>query len=554
MVIKLSGGKVYDPANKVSGEVRDIYVEDGKIVGAPVDGRVAQDYDVKGRVVMAGAIDPHTHIGGGKMTIARMMIPEDHMKDEVKRTALTRAGTGHAVPSTMVTGYRYAEMGYTACFEPAMLPANARQAHMEMGDTPMVDKGAFVMLGSDDYFLRQLAAKQEFERIKDYVAWTMHSAQAIAVKVVNPGGISAFKFNQRKLDLDEEHVYYHVTPRQIIVTLAHALKELGVVHPLHVHGCNLGIPGNIESTLATIRAAEGLPLHMTHTQFLSYGTEGDRKFSSGAARLAELVNKTPNVSIDVGQVLFGQTCTASGDSMRQYAIGKSAHPKRTVIMDIECDAGCGVVPIRYRDKSFVNAMQWVIGLETFLLVEDPWRMFLTTDHPNGAPFYTYPHLIRLLMDKGFRDDMLQKINQDAAAMSILPTITRQYTLDEIAIITRAGPARSLGLQDRGHLGVGACADITVYRDNADREAMFKTPELVFKGGELVVKNGKVVKVAQGATHVARPAYDRAIEGPLKTYFDRYLTVRMENYRLADEEIIDGDRGSIIVQPTGPRVS
>jgi formylmethanofuran dehydrogenase subunit A len=523
-------------------------------VGAPADGRVAQNYDVKGRVVMAGAIDPHTHIGGGKMTIARMMIPEDHMKDEVKRTALTRAGTGHAVPSTMVTGYRYAEMGYTACFEPAMLPANARQAHMEMGDTPMVDKGAFVMLGSDDYFLRQLAAKQEFERIKDYVAWTMHSAQAIAVKVVNPGGISAFKFNQRKLDLDEEHVYYHVTPRQIIVTLARALKELGVVHPLHVHGCNLGIPGNIESTLATIRAAEGLPLHMTHTQFLSYGTEGDRKFSSGAARLAELVNKTPNVSIDVGQVLFGQTCTASGDSMRQYAIGKSAHPKRTVIMDIECDAGCGVVPIRYRDKSFVNAMQWVVGLETFLLVEDPWRMFLTTDHPNGAPFYTYPHLIRLLMDKGFRDDMLQKINPDAAAMSILPTITRQYSLDEIAIITRAGPARSLGLQDRGHLGVGACADITVYRDNADREAMFKTPELVFKGGELVVKNGKVVKVAQGATHVARPAYDRAIEGPLKDYFDRYLTVRMENYKLADEEIIDGDRGSIIVQPTRQRVS
>jgi len=554
MVIKLSGGKVYDPANKVSGEVRDIYVEDGKIVAAPADRRVAQEYDVKGRVVMAGAIDPHTHIGGGKMTIARMMIPEDHMKDEVKRTALTRAGTGHAVPSTMVTGYRYAEMGYTACFEPAMLPANARQAHMEMGDTPMVDKGAFVMLGSDDYFLRQLAAKQEFERIKDYVAWTMHSAQAIAVKVVNPGGISAFKFNQRKLDLDEEHVYYHVTPRQIIVTLARALKELGVVHPLHVHGCNLGIPGNIESTLATIRAAEGLPLHMTHTQFLSYGTEGDRKFSSGAARLAELVNKTPNVSIDVGQVLFGQTCTASGDSMRQYAIGKSAHPKRTVIMDIECDAGCGVVPIRYRDKSFVNAMQWVVGLETFLLVEDPWRMFLTTDHPNGAPFYTYPHLIRLLMDKGFRDDMLQKINPDAAAMSILPTITRQYSLDEIAIITRAGPARSLGLRDRGHLGVGVCADITVYRDNADREAMFKTPELVFKNGELVVKNGKVVKVAQGATHVARPAYDRSIEGPLKSYFDRYLTVRMENFKLADEEIIDGDRGSIIVQQTGPRVS
>jgi formylmethanofuran dehydrogenase subunit A len=553
-LIKLVGGKVYDPANKVSGEVRDIYVEDGKIVASKPGAKPDQTYDIKGKVVMAGAIDPHTHIGGGKMTIARMLLPEDHLKDEVARTAITRAGCGHAVPSTLLTGYRYAEMGYTACFEPAMLPANARQAHMEMGDTPMVDKGAFAMLGSDDYFLRQLSEKQDFEAIKDYVAWIMHASQAIAVKVVNPGGISAFKFNQRKLDLDEEHVYYKVTPRQIVLTLARALQELGVTHPLHIHGCNLGVPGNIETTLDTIRAAEGLRIHMTHTQFMSYGTEGDRKFSSGAARLAELVNKSPNISIDVGQVMFGQTCTASGDSMRQYAIAKSANPKKPVVMDIECDAGCGVVPMRYRDKSFVNALQWAIGLETFLLVDDPWRMFLTTDHPNGAPFYTYPHLIRLLMDKSFRDDAFQRINADAQGASILPTITREYTLDDIAVMTRAGPARSLGLKDRGHLGVGAAGDITVYKDNPDREAMFATPEMVFKDGELVVKNGEVVKVVQGATHVARPDFDQSIEKPLNDYFDRFHTVRMENFKLGDEEIINGDKGSIVVQPTGPRVA
>jgi formylmethanofuran dehydrogenase subunit A len=555
MLIKLTGGRVYDPANHVSGEVRDIYVENGKIVAAQPGAKPDATYDVKGRVVMAGAIDPHTHIGGGKMTIARMLLPEDHKGDPVTRTKLTRAGSGRAVPSTHVTGYRYAEMGYTACFEPAMLPVNARQAHMEMGDTPMVDKGAFAMIGSDDFFLRQLAAKADFEAIKDYVAWILHASQAIAIKVVNPGGISAFKFNQRKLDLDEENVYYKVTPRQIVVTLARALEELGVTHPLHIHGCNLGVPGNIESTLATVRAAEGLRIHMTHTQFMSYGVEGDKKFSSGAARLTELVNKCPNVSIDVGQVLFGQTCTASGDSMRQYAISKSAHPKKPVVMDIECDAGCGVVPIRYRDKSFVNAMQWVIGLETFLLSDDPWRIFLTTDHPNGAPFFFYPHLIRLLMDKPFRDDMLQKINPDAQVQSeVLKSLTREYTLDEIAILTRAGPARSLGLADRGHLGVGAAGDITIYRDDPDREAMFATPEYVFKSGELVVKSGKIVKVVQGATHVVRPEYDRSIEKPLKDYFDRFHTVAMENFKLSDEEIVRGDGGAIIVQPTEARAA
>jgi len=554
MMIKLTGGKIYDPANQVDGEVRDIYVADGRIIAPLPDARVDQEYNLKGRVVMAGAIDPHTHIGGGKVTIARTLLPEDHSKDEVAHTDLTRAGTGHACPSTMVTGYRYAEMGYTACFEPAMLPANARQAHLEMGDTPLVDKGAFVMLGSDDFLLRQMASKTDFSRIKDYIAWTMHASQAIAVKVVNPGGISAFKFNQRKLDLEEKHAYYGVTPRDIIVTLARGLLELGVTHPLHIHGCNLGIPGNVETTLATIRAAEGLPIHLTHIQFHSYGVGGDRHFDSGAARIAELLAKNPNISIDVGQVMFGATCTASGDSMRQYNGAKNADPKRWVVMDIECDAGCGVVPFRYRDKSYVHSLQWAIGLETFLLCDDPWRIFLTTDHPNGAPFYTYPHLIRLLMDRGFRKDMMLKVVPEALKNSTLPSLDREYSLYEVAVMTRAGPARSLGLKDRGHLGPGACADITVYTDLADREAMFAKPELVFKNGEVIVRDGKVVKVVQGATHVARPQYDKAIEKPLKEYFDNYHTMRMENFRLSDEEIIEDGRGEIIVQPTRARVS
>ena len=553
MLTKLTGGKVYDPANGINGEIRDIFIKDGRIVASNPNAKVDEEFSLRGRVVMAGGIDPHSHIGGGKVTIARMLMPEDHQGHEHSNGALVRSGVGRAIPSTLTTGYLYAEMGYTACFEPAMLPANARQAHMEMGDVPLLDKGAFVMLGSDDFLLRQLSQKQDFSAIKDYIAWTMHAAQAIAVKVVNPGGISAFKFNQRQLDLDEKHAYYGLTPRQILLNLARGLKEIGVTHPLHVHGCNLGVPGNVETTLSTIQAMEGLPVHLTHIQFHSYGTEGDKHFSSGAARVAEAVNANKNVSIDVGQVLFGQTCTASGDSMRQYGNAGSAFPKKSVIMDIECDAGCGVVPMRYKEKNFVNALQWCIGLEIFLLVNDPWRLFLTTDHPNGAPFTSYPHLIRLLMDKSFRRDMMEKIDPTARAYSTLGSIDREYSLYEIAIMTRAGPAKSLGLKDRGHLGVGACADITVYEDLADKEKMFTAPELVFKNGELIVQNGRIVKLVQGATHVARPDYDKGIEKSLRNYFNRYHTVQMENFRVGDDEIIGSDKGSIIVQPTGARV-
>ena len=218
MLTKLTGGKIYDPMNGVDGETRDIYVQDGRIVAEPANGaRVEQEFPLHGKIVMAGAIDPHSHIGGGKVTIARMLMPEDHQGNEVARTELLRSGCGHAVPSTMTTGYRYAEMGYTAAFEPAMLPANARQAHLEMGDIPIIDKGAYVMLGNDDFFLRSLAEKKDMSFIKDYIAWTIHAAQAMAVKIVNPGGISAFKFNQRSLNLDEKHAHYGFTPRDIIL-------------------------------------------------------------------------------------------------------------------------------------------------------------------------------------------------------------------------------------------------------------------------------------------------------------------------------------------------
>jgi formylmethanofuran dehydrogenase subunit A len=549
MLTKLTGGKVYDPAHGVNGEIRDIWVLDGRIVPAPAGEAPGQEYDLRGKIVMAGAIDMHTHIGGGKVTIARNLLPEDHRGDPVERHGLMRAGCGHAAPSTLTAGYRYAEMGYTAGFEPAVLPVNARQAHHEMADTPMLDVGGYVMLGSDDYFLRLLSSGKSQEEINQYVAWTIHSAQCIGVKVVNPGGISAFKFNQRSLDLDEKHTHYGVTPRQVLQTLARAVHELGVPHPLHVHGCNLGVPGNVETTLDTMSGIEGLPLHLTHIQFHSYGTEGDRKFSSGAARIAEAFNKQRNITLDVGQILFGATVTASGDSQRQFANAAHAHNGKWVCMDIECDAGCGVVPFKYKDKNFVNALQWAIGLEIFLLAEDPWRIFLTTDHPNGAPFTSYPHLIKLLMNKSFRNDMLARINPDAAALSTLGSLEREYSLYEIAIMTRAGAARLLGLKDRGHLGAGAGADITVYTEQEDQEAMFAKPDYVFKDGELVVKHGEVVKVVWGNVHTVKPEFDREyIEKDLQEYFDRYLTMKMDNFIIRDEELEADGRSKIIVHP------
>ena len=164
-MIKLEGGRVYDPANGIDGKLMDLYIEDGRLV-KPAAGKKVQRVigPLNGSIVMAGGIDIHTHIGGGKVNIARLLLAEDHDENRVASGALTRSGSGSIAPSSFITGYRYAEMGYTACFEPAMMPVNARQSHLEMADTPMLDTGAYVLLGNDDFLLRLLNTGKETTR------------------------------------------------------------------------------------------------------------------------------------------------------------------------------------------------------------------------------------------------------------------------------------------------------------------------------------------------------------------------------------------------------
>jgi formylmethanofuran dehydrogenase subunit A len=161
---------------------------------------------------------------------------------------------------------------------------------------------------------------------------------------------------------------------------------------------------------------------------------------------------------------------------------------------------------------------------------------LTTDHPNGAPFTSYPHLMRLLMDKPFRDEQLASLHPDVAAQSALRHLTRELSLSEIAIMTRAAPARLLGLQDRGQLGVGAAADIAVYRAQGDVEAMFSRAAWVYKDGEPVVRDGRIVATPVGAAHFAEPTFDPGVQNLLAAHGDRPLGVHQRHAVIGRDEL------------------
>ena len=455
------------------------------------------------------------------------MRPEDHRLDPMPRTLHTRSGVGKTVPSTFATGYRYAAMGYTTAFDAAIPPIAARHAHEEFMDTPVIDKGFFVLMGNNEFIMKQIAAGEP-EKLRDYVAWLLQATKGYAVKIVNPGGVELWKFLRNAHSLDDEVIGFGVTPRQIIQSLAEASMQLHLPHPVHIHCNNLGIAGNWETTLETMKALEGRRGHLAHVQFHSYAGTPGGLFSSRVRELAEYVNTHPNLTVDIGQIMFGDTTSMTGDGPLEYML-HTINGRKWNNMDVENEEGCGIVPIEYKDKSHVHTTQWAIGLEWYMLMRDPWRIALSTDHPNGASFVSYPRIIRLLMDREYRREALKKVNPKAVAKTTLPDQDREYSLFEIAIITRASPARILGLKNKGHLGVGADADVTIYDKNDDKEKMFSCPRYVVKEGIVLVEEGHIRQEAFGKTLFVSPQYDAAIEIRIRDFFKKYYTIEFENY-------------------------
>jgi formylmethanofuran dehydrogenase subunit A len=121
----------------------------------------------------------------------------------------------------------------------------------------------------------------------------------------------------------------------------------------------------------------------------------------------------------------------------------------------------------------------------------------------------------------------------------LKDLDREYSLYDIAIITRAGPARLLGLPHKGHLGPGADADITIYTPSSDRRAMFALPRMVLKRGEVIVEQGEIRQDLYGRTLHVAPEYDQGLVPDIRKWFESYYTVQFANYPVTDNYLAHG---------------
>ncbi len=174
--LRIVGGEVYDPANGVNGAVKEICLQDGKIVESCKS--PAEVIDAANLVVMPGGVDIHTHIGSSAVNAARGFRPEDHRHGVLVKKPGIRSGVGFTVPSTFATGYLYTRMGYTTVMEAANAPIGVRHTHEELIDIPIIDKGLYILMGNNEIIMKYLKAG-DMEKVKRYVAWLLRSLKGL---------------------------------------------------------------------------------------------------------------------------------------------------------------------------------------------------------------------------------------------------------------------------------------------------------------------------------------------------------------------------------------
>ncbi len=505
-LLKISGGRVIDPAHGIDQNPMDLWILDGKVISPPdsLDVKPDRTIDARGYVVMPGGVDVHCHVSGAKVDASRFLRPEER-RLELGRSRPDRgilsSGTLGSCPTSALTGYLYSGMGYTSVNDAAIAPSGAFLAHHELAETPLVDRSFLTLAGNHRYLMETLMRGESQSKVESFVRWLVWRTGSLGIKVVNPGGIENWKQCRPRIsDIDDRVSHFGITPRMILESLCMAAQQIGLPHAVHLHGQNLGLPGNFNTTLKTLESIAGLPVHLAHVQFHSYGGDPDdpASLSASVELLVDHINNHPEVTVDVGQVLFGPTTIMTADgATAQYLSGLTRG--KLLAEHVELETGCGVMPIEYKDTNLVHAVQWATGLEWFLRTDNPWQTALSTDHPNGASFTAYPELIALLVDSNYRRECLSRLPEAVRERTGLRDTTREMSLSEIAIITRAAPARMLGLKNKGHLGPGADGDVTIYQPSTDIRQMFSIPRWVIKSGEIVVDDTEIRAVPAGVT-------------------------------------------------------
>ena len=366
---------------------------------------------------------------------------------------LLRATHGFYLPREI--GHIYAKMGYTHVNEPFMTQYTASYVHHELSSIPIVDTSAFLVLNIKDLD-RKIKSTRYIEEVERIIPVIMSRTKAIGLKIYEP--------------------FVRYAQRMYIMKNVKAAKVLSFFSGMNREN----IPKIILHSSSELFKEEIENPSLFHFSHIGSTLEDEDIYRKVLTYL------DGGASADLGLFDFEENPRISPRRLTEHKL-------------------CGVVdmdfsePISFSRGKIQDITPPFLALK--LALSEPGKhISFSSDSPTNARLESYPKILSWLMSIDNRKDLFK---------TDLPDF--EYTLFEVARITRQNPADILGLSNKGHLGVGAQADIAIYdihnRTKADElEPRFKECAYLIKGGEVVIEDHRIVN-----DRIEKKTYFRGVE-------------------------------------------
>ncbi|MFW9829965.1 MAG: amidohydrolase family protein [Candidatus Thorarchaeota archaeon] len=491
--ILIRNGLLFDPINKINGEIKDILIESGKIVESLTSEKNVVEINAKGKTVIPAALDIHTHIASQQVNWARLLGSQINKFVDIwqglKLEKIARS---------------YISNGYTFITEANVFPSLAKQTIFNFKHIAVLDKA--MLLNVSNLWPLEL----EFQRgkIKDlaiFFADLLLKTKSFGLKIYNPFENESWNFKELRNDISKNGRLYNFSALDVYQNLIECNEFLGLPHSAHAHIEGYEHEVGKKNLMILLEKLKSLNIaikpnlnrsqifHIAHAN--TYNSDGDNE------RLIKILNETPNIGIDVGFLAFNEInplITSDRRLINSMIISKEDNNSHKLISSAVESEGDSFVSIRHFDKNrFEDCILWANALDLALNLSNKFQISFSLNYPNYANITDIPEIITWLISKKARDDYMRDMNHEFMKNNYLKDNNKVLDFFDLITITRASPAKSLGLgKIKGNLGIGADGDLNILDIDISKWDLSKdyTPlKKAFKNMEIVIKSGLIIK-------------------------------------------------------------
>ncbi|MFX1309491.1 MAG: amidohydrolase family protein [Promethearchaeota archaeon] len=493
----IKDGYVFDPINSIDGEKKDILIESGKIIEKFSSQKNVREINAKGKTVVPSAIDIHTHVASQQVNWARLLGTNHNKFKEIWR----------GLPLKNIA-INYLSKGYTFILEANVFPSLAKQTIFNFKQLPVLDKA--MLLNISNFWPLELELQRgKIDEMAVFLSDILSKTYGFGFKVYNPFENETWNLRELRGNISQTGRLYNFSALDVYENLVKCVEKLGLPHSIHAHieGYETDIgKKNLFTVLEKVKALNleinqksnlnimrDQIFHIAHAN--TYSDDGDNN------EFINFLNENQDIDIDVAFIGFNQVNPLITSDRRLISSMLTAdiidNPIKLISSAIEFEGDSFVSMRNFNKNNYHDCVLWANALDLALNIKNKFQVSFSINFPNYANITDIPEIATWLVSTEARDNFMNGMNKEFIQKNSIQDNENVLNFSDFISITRASPAKSLGLGNiKGNLGIGADGDINILDidiKETDISKDYQSLKLALSDVEYVIKSGNIVK-------------------------------------------------------------